>query len=108
MQAPLPDRPPRGGAGLTTLIYAPYGAAVMGQKRKAAILAGIAATAAAVAAAAALGGSTPPPLADGVDAEHGTTIDVGIVPEDSPDPSDMSKEVRHYVVTASDAPSLDP
>lgn len=81
----------------------------MGQMRKAAIVAGIAATAAAVAAVAALGGSAPPPpLADGVDAEHGTTIGVGIVPEDSPDPSDMSKEVRHYVVTASDAPSLDP
>ncbi len=80
----------------------------MGQKRKAAILAGIAATAALVAAAAALGGSAPPPLVDDVDAKHGAIVDVGIAPDDSPNASDASREVKHYVVTVSDSPDLDP
>lgn len=81
----------------------------MGQKRKAAILAGIAATAAAVAAAAALGGSAPPPpIVDDVDAEHGATVDVGIAPSDTPNASDASREIKHYVVTVSDSPDLDP
>lgn len=80
----------------------------MGRARKAAIVAGIAATAAAVAAAAALGPPGPPSLEDGVEPGHGTAVDVGIAPDDSPAASDGSKELRHYVITASDSPQVAP
>lgn len=70
----------------------------------------VVAVAAVVAAAAAAGPGTPPapPIVDNAETADGTSVGVGIVPDDAPAVGDATDGRGHYVVSAADAPELGP
>lgn len=82
----------------------------IGTARKAAVVAAVAGALAAVAFAAAAGAGllSGPGLVDNAAPADDATVGVAIVPDDMPAVGDGTGDKKHYVVEASDSPSVGP